>query len=59
VPDIVAGVTAAFERHGTLSSQTTPARAMHAPFANLPGYDEIRRFACRALAAPCSRYRRT
>jgi hypothetical protein len=37
LPDIVAEVTAAFERHGTLSSQTTPARAMRAPFANLPG----------------------
>jgi hypothetical protein len=36
LPDIVAEVTAAFERYGTLSSQTTPARAMRAPFANLP-----------------------
>jgi hypothetical protein len=37
LPDIVAKVTAAFERHGTLSSQTTPARTMRALFANLPG----------------------
>jgi hypothetical protein len=37
LPDIVAEVTAAFDRHGTLSSDTTPARAMRAPFANLPG----------------------
>jgi hypothetical protein len=37
LPDIVAEVAAASERYGTLSSQTTPARAMRAPFANLPG----------------------
>jgi hypothetical protein len=47
LPDIVAEVTAAFERHGTLSSQTTPARAMRAIF---PGYDEIRRL--RAARSP-------
>jgi hypothetical protein len=47
VPDIVAEVTAAFERHGTLSSQTTPARSMRAIF---PGYDEIRRL--RAARSP-------
>jgi hypothetical protein len=51
LPGIVAEVTAAFERYGTLSSQTTPARAMRAPFANLPrGYDEIRRL--RAARSP-------
>jgi hypothetical protein len=37
LPDIVAEVAAAFERHGTLSSQTTSARSIRAPFAHLPG----------------------